>query len=257
MIGPERRSPRAVRPDGGTDRIRLMGGLASSRRREYTKWVGHGVVVGVNEVDLGERIMIRAWLVLGSAVAMAAGSAPAMAGGCKGCDKVAKEGAGWCCEKGKVFGMPLASKPLYEALAGRGMKKVYMESRCEGCRTAAMNNGRCEHCKLGGAYRQLYGSPFAHAVALGEPYSADKAAHCGGCKKAHAGNGFCTGCGVGFVAGRMFKEKDGYDTALAALKTIMRAVATSQKCAACAVAMVTDGSCTKCNISYKDGKKTS
>lgn len=235
----------------------LVGGLARNVKREYTKRVGHAVVVRFNEVDLGERIMIRALVVLGSAVAMAAGSAPALAGGCKGCNKVAKDGQGWHCNKGQVFSVPLTSKPLYDALAGKGIKKVYMETKCEGCRTAAMKNGRCEHCNLGGAYRKLYGSPFAHTIALGEPYAADKAAKCGGCKKAHANNGFCTGCSAGFVAGRMFKEKDGYDTALEALKTIMKAVATSQKCAACAVAMVTDGTCTKCNISYKEGKKTS
>ena len=65
-------------------------------------------------------------------------------------------------------------------------------------------------------------------------------------------NGFCTGCNVGFVVKRMFNEKEDYEVALAARKTLETAA--GSKCESCAVAMVTDGECAQCKVSFKDGK---
>ncbi len=176
-----------------------------------------------------------------------------MAGGCKGCDKVAKEGEGFCCGKGKIFGVELASKKLYTSLAGH---KFDLENvKCPGCKAAAESNGRCDHCNVGASGGKFYHSSIAYALAKGAPVSAKKAAMCAGCKTAHADDGFCTGCGVGFVAGRMFKGKEIHGAALAAYKTIGKAVVTAKKCESCAVAMVTDGTCADCKVSFKNGKK--
>lgn len=201
----------------------------------------------------GERRMIRKMFVLaGMAVVFGVG-APAMAGGCKGCDKVAKAGDGFCCGKGKAFGVELTSKKLHDALAGKKMDAYGVE--CAGCKSALKTNGKCDHCKVAAADGKMYHSMVAHAIAKGKPYTAEKAAHCGSCKTAFGADGFCTGCNAGFVAGRMFTDKESYDGAKTALMTLVKAVATSQKCATCAVAMVTDGTCSHCKASFKDGKK--
>ena len=80
------------------------------------------------------------------------------------------------------------------------------------------------------------------------------AAFCGGCKTARKENTRCDHCNVGFAAGRAFKDMDLYKHALLALETLTKASETATKCEACAVAMVTNGTCDKCNVQFKDGK---
>ena len=45
-----------------------------------------------------------------------------------------------------------------------------------------------------------------------------------------------------------------YDSALVAFDVIKKAVKTSAHCEKCAVAMVSDGKCGECKVSFKDGK---
>ena len=198
-------------------------------------------------------MMLRTMVALLGAVVIVGAATPVMAGGCKGCDKVAKTGDGFCCGKGKAFGVELASKKLYTALAG---KKIDIENiRCPGCKTAAKTSGKCSHCNVGIADGKVFHSSVSHTLAKGKPMTAEKAAHCDSCKTAFKDNGRCTGCSVGFVAGRSFKDNKVYEAAVAALKTLVAAVYTAKKCEACAVAMVTDGECTFCKLKFKDGKK--
>lgn len=197
--------------------------------------------------------MIRNLMVLGCVLAFAGAANPALAG-CKGCDKVAKSGEGFCCGKGKIYGVELTSKKLFKALEGHSINKS--EMKCAGCKKAAETNGKCEHCNVSITNGKAFHSNVSYVLAKGIPVSAEKAAACGGCKTAHKDNGFCTGCSVGFVAGRLFADKDSYNAAKAALTTLVKAATASTKCAACAVAMVTDGECEHCKVSFKDGKKT-
>lgn len=197
--------------------------------------------------------MIRNLMVLGCVLAFAGAANPVMAG-CKGCDKVAKSGEGFHCDKGKIYGVELTSKKLFKALEGQKVNKA--ELKCAGCKKAAETNGKCSHCNVSIANGQSFHSNVSYALAMGTPVSAEKAAACDSCKTAHKDNGFCTGCSVGFVAGRIFKSEDNYKAAKAAFATLVKAASASTKCAACAVAMVTDGECEHCKVSFKDGKKT-
>lgn len=200
--------------------------------------------------------MLRAMLTLASVFAVVGAGSPAVAGGCKGCDLIAKKGEGFCCGKGKIFSVELTSRKLYDALAGKDIDTDKI--KCPGCKLAAEKSGKCDHCKIGAAQGKLFHSMVAYALAKGTPVHADTVAHshCIGCKTAYKDNGFCKDCAVGFVSGRAFKGKESYDAALAANKTLVKAVEASKKCEACAVAMVTDGSCPHCNVSFKEGKKT-
>lgn len=186
-------------------------------------------------------------------VALAFAGSPAWAGDCKGCSEVAKKGEGFHCGHGKIFGVELTSEKLYRALVG--MKVEVEKMKCEGCKTAAKTGGTCKHCNVGLAQGKAYHSLIAHRVASGKPITAEHAAKCGGCKIAFKSNGRCSACDVGFVAGRMFSDKEVYTRAVSAYKTIVKAIGKAAKCEACAVAMVTDGKCPTCKVSFKDGKK--
>ena len=196
-------------------------------------------------------MMIRNVMVMACALALACTASPAIAG-CKGCDKVAKSGAGFCCGKGKMFGVELTSKKLYTALAGKTLEKDKIQ--CEGCKKAAEINGRCEHCKVSIANGKAFRSQVSYSLAKGTPVSADKAASCGGCKIAQKDSGFCTGCSLGFVAGRIFSDQKVYDAAKTAFATLVKAASAATKCVGCAIAMVTDGKCPSCNLSFENGK---
>lgn len=200
--------------------------------------------------------MLRTMLTLASVMAVMGAGAPVMAGDCKSCTKVAKHGRGFCygCEKGKAFGVDLASKGLYDALVGQPINRERL--KCPGCKDAAKTEGRCSHCKVTAANGKFYHSPVASVLAKGTPVSAEKAAACSGCKTAHGEDGFCKECGAGFVGERMFKGEENYKAALVAHKTLTKAASTAKKCEACAVAMVTDGTCEHCKVSFKDGKAT-
>ena len=196
--------------------------------------------------------MIRKIMVLGCLLAFAGAANPALAG-CKGCDKVAKSGEGFCCGKGKIYGVELSSEKLFKALEGHKVDKA--EMKCPGCKKAAEENGKCSHCNVSIANGQAFHSNVSYALAKGTPVSAEKAAACGGCKTAHEENGFCTGCSVGFVAGRIYASKESYETAKAAYATLVKAASAATHCVECAVAMVTDGKCDHCDVSFKDGKQ--
>ncbi len=198
--------------------------------------------------------MIRTMVALLCTVVIVGAATPAVAGDCKGCKKVAMKGEGFCHDKGQAFGVEVNSKKLYTALTGKPMNADKV--RCPGCKAAAKDNGRCDHCNIGIANGKAYHSAVSYQLAKGTRVTAEKAASCSGCKTAHKSNGRCTECKVGFVGGRMFKDTDDYQAALVAHKTLRVAAKQAEKCETCAVAMVTDGECEHCKVKFKDGKKS-
>jgi len=200
--------------------------------------------------------MVRTTVALLSIAVFAGFQAPVRACECPGCAKVAETGEGFCCDKGKAFGVELTSKELYDALVGH---KMDLEKHpCPGCRNAGKHNGHCAHCGTYAVNGEVYHSPVAYALAKGKPMPKELVEacpkRCDGCMKAHATNGRCEKCNVGFVADRMYESKDDYESALAAYKTLEKAAQVATHCVGCAVAMVTDGTCDQCHVKFKDGK---
>lgn len=184
-----------------------------------------------------------------------------MAGGCQGCDKIKEAGYGFCdrCDKGTIFGVKLKSKDLYTVLAGfEEGADALAKSSCDGCQKAAKTNGFCKSCGIGIADKHLYMSKFAHAIARGKSIhtapTSEYIKACSGCTKNADDHGFCKGCDRGIVAERAHDSKSFYDSALVAYDVIKKAVKTSAKCEKCAVAMVSDGKCGECKVSFKDGE---
>ncbi|MEE8170493.1 MAG: hypothetical protein V3T70_08095 [Phycisphaerae bacterium] len=200
-----------------------------------------------------KRVMVV--LAFGAVVAFAL---PAVAGGDKcTCSTVKEAGNGWCdqCDQGAVYGVRLASAKLYQALTGKEIKDAD-KIKCGGCKKAAKSDGSCEYDYCNAAFHdgKMYMSAVAHTLASGHRMKTSEI-KCGGCKKAADAKkpGYCSGCDAGFVSGMAFKGKKHFESASAAMTTLKTAA--KAKCTACAVAMVTDGTCKDCKISFKDGEK--
>lgn len=200
--------------------------------------------------------MICRMLIAASVSVMLTAAAPALADGCKGCQKVATSGEGFCCGKGKAFGVALKSEKLHAALVGQKIDAAMAaKCPCKDCKKALKNNGKCDHCKL--VAGKMYQSSVSYALAKGAPMSAELVVacpeRCKRCKAAFKESGRCDKCGVGFAAGRMYDNAEDYEAALVAYKTLTKAAEVAAKCESCAVAMVTDGKCEHCKVSFKDG----
>jgi hypothetical protein len=172
---------------------------------------------------------------------------------CPACAKNKLEN-GWCnqCKMGYFSGIELKSKKLLETLEG---KPVADEAalQCPACKTADEKNGVCEHCKIGYANHRMYPSIYAYCLALGTPKHPEQM-KCPTCKSFIGEHGWCDECKQGIVGRVAFQDKEAYNKAVAAREIIQKAAKLAEKCESCALALVTNGVCEKCNISYKDGK---
>lgn len=179
-------------------------------------------------------------------------SAVSYADDCAGC-KTAMVKGGWCepCKEGFVSGVNIKSKKLYDALSGMEMKPDAM--KCDGCKAAAAKGGECAACHVSFAHGKAYKSKIAAKLAAGDALDPAKVS-CDGCKKVAADHGWCDACKVGLVGYHAYKDRAAYDDAAKARATLVNASSAAGKCEACAVAMVTDGKCETCKMSFKDGK---
>ena len=186
--------------------------------------------------------------------ALVIAGAPAYAG-CDSC-KLAQTEDGWCggCKVGYFDGVAIKSKKLFDAVAGEKVAPQAM--KCPSCVKAAKQDGACDDCGVAFAGGKVYKSKVAQTLALGKAAQPDKLA-CSMCQKNSKDQGWCDNCKVGLVGNRAFKDKQGYTRAAAARKVLLAAAKTAEKCPNCAVAMVSDGTCSVCKVSFKDGKKVS
>ena len=210
-----------------------------------------------------------------------------LAGDCGSC-KIAKSKNGWCegCNAGFAGDQVVKSKKLHEVLNGHAVPAEKTKAiECGGCKTGLANCQPCEGCDVYFVNGRVYTSKYAAALARGQKmewpeekyagkvdkatltkdellakkaeYAKMKKAHvgCKGCSAAMQSAGWCSDCSVGFVGSYAYKDKLHYKQAKAASLTVMRAKALAEKCEACAVGMLTDGSCSSCKLTFKNGKK--
>lgn len=165
----------------------------------------------------------------------------------------AKISDGWCgdCKVGYVDGVQLPSKKLFEALAGKPVDPETI--KCSTCRAAAETDGFCEKCGTGFVRNHAFHSAIAWKLARGKTTD-PKTIRCSTCRKAAEDHGWCEECNKGLVGARVFTDREQYDKAVKARQVLVEAARTARTCEGCAVAMVTDGTCTACGITYKHGK---
>lgn len=191
------------------------------------------------------------WMTWAALAACGSLAGTALAGG-ECCEK-ATAANGWCghCKVGYFDGVSMKSEALHKALSGEKVESDKI--KCDACKRAAEKDGECSTCHVRFAGKLMYRSMVGYHLALGKHVPA-KEIKCETCKKASADHGWCDACGAGMVGCCVFKDKAGYDAAVKARATLVAAVKAADKCEPCAVAMVTDGKCERCMISYKDGK---
>lgn len=168
--------------------------------------------------------------------------------------KVAKVENGWCadCSAGYVAGVKIKSRKLYDALDGKTIKDA-SAIKCKACKTGLTNNGECKHCQVAFAGGKAFHSKPACCVSRGKAVETS-AIKCESCKANFGGKGWCEGCKAGLVGNRVYADKAAYKEALMGREIIQKAAKVAEKCEGCAVAMVTDGECKGCKVSFKQGK---
>lgn len=169
------------------------------------------------------------------------------------CD-AAKVKNGWCadCKVGYFDSVKIKAKKLFGALEGKEVDVAAL--KCESCKNAVKKDGFCKQCKQGFVSKKQYTSKLAYTLAKGEAQDASKI-KCESCKKNAEKYGWCEACKVGMVGNVAFKDKDDFKKASESHDVLLAAVKAADKCETCAIAMVTDGKCDACKISYKGGKK--
>lgn len=193
---------------------------------------------------------MRNTLILSCAALFAAVPAALAGGEC--CEKAAAKN-GWCggCKVGFYDNVQIKAQELHKALSGTEMKAD--DVKCPGCQEAMKADGTCEHCHVSFVKNTAYKSPVAATVAKGELVDATKI-ECADCQKAAKDHGWCDACKAGMVGNYKYSDKKAYEEAVKARIVIVKANEASEKCVPCAVAMVTDGTCDHCKITYKNGK---
>lgn len=181
---------------------------------------------------------------------------PAVAAECT-CD-VNKVKGGWCakCEAGYLAGVRIKSEFLFEVLDAHGHDIDPSAIRCDSCKEARKSNGFCEKCRRGWIDNKLYMSRLTYHLTKGEPRILSDI-KCAACRNDAAKGGWCEKCRVGMVGNVAITDKTDFDHALTAYRRLLDAVQMLDRCEMCAVALMSDGRCTKCNKTYKDGKVVS
>jgi hypothetical protein len=189
-----------------------------------------------------------------SVMLIAAGFTSAAWAGGECCEK-AQASNGWCdhCKHGYVNAVELKSQKLYNALRGEAVKGE--EMKCPGCVKALASNGACDHCHVAFANKMMYRSPVAYDLVRGEHVNAADL-KCPNAKKLVAEHGWCDGCKAGYVGCEKYTDKAAYEQATKSRTILLAAAKASEKCEGCAVAMVSNGTCEACKVTFKDGKPT-
>lgn len=182
---------------------------------------------------------------------LAVAFAPYAVAGDECCEK-AKAANGWCagCKHGYVNAVELKSQKLYDALKSQ---PAPTDMKCEGCSRALASDGVCEQCKVAFARRMMYRSMVAYNLNRGEHINpADL--KCPNAMKLAENHGWCPGCKAGYVGCEKYTDKAAYEAAAKSREILLASAKAADKCEGCAVAMVTDGTCDACKVSFKDGK---
>lgn len=130
------------------------------------------------------------------------------------------------------------------------------------CALERRRSGWCEACAVGYVAevpirsKPLYDALDAHG------HDVDVAGlACASCREAVRADGFCTRHGRGFVGERAYLSRLAYHVArrepeavAEELRLLAVAVQTAERCELCAAAMVIDGFCPRCRLSYEDGR---
>jgi hypothetical protein len=162
---------------------------------------------------------------------------------------------GWCEAHalGHVAGVEVRSADLFDALDARGHAIEERALDCDVCRQAQRSGGFCERHARGFVDGRAYRSRLTYQVAAGALRDPD-ALDCPVCRKNAHGHGWCAKCGKGMLSGVEVDGRAAFEQADRAYHVLLEAVKAAERCETCAAAMVADGRCPRCQLTYRDGR---
>ena len=162
----------------------------------------------------------------------------------------------WCkhCDLGYVAGIKISSKLLFEEIDAHGHDIRPESIECKTCQVALKFSGFCKKCRMGFVQGQAYLSPLTYQLAKGTKKSLGEMS-CTKCKKNAAAYGWCGTCNTGMVGHVAITNKTDYAKAVAAYDILKSAVRALARCEMCAISIIYDGRCDRCNLSYRNGSK--
>ncbi|MCH7885518.1 MAG: hypothetical protein IIC01_09740, partial [Planctomycetes bacterium] len=201
--------------------------------------------------------MVQLWLVA-SLVVIGAGEAadPPKADPDKCTCPKAKIHNGWCarCKVGYAASVKVPSALLFEAIDAHGHDFDVASLRCSTCRAASSSSGFCSTCRMGFVNGQAYLSRLTYLLAKGK--AKDPVTHnCATCRGNSGRFGWCRQCQRGMVGHFAYADRTVFEEAVREVRRLQSAIAKLKDCELCAIAMITDARCPKCNIHYKEGKR--
>ena len=130
------------------------------------------------------------------------------------------------------------------------------------CELARTQNGWCAACGVGYVASLEVRSQLVYDALDLHGHDVDLGTlDCSRCREVARADGFCSACGRGFIAGRAYLSPLAYhlvrgemQAAAPELAVLARALETVERCELCAAAMVIDGTCPECLISYRGGR---
>ncbi len=159
------------------------------------------------------------------------------------------------CKVGYLGGLKIASETFFEALDAHGHEIDTNLVICESCKKALAADGFCDICKIGFVRRQAYFSKLSHLLARGE-LKRRNAISCPDCLRHANQSGWCEKCQIGMVGFHAYKDKTEFTQTAHAMELLVQAIPEADRCMMCALAIINDGPCLLCKVSYSDGKKT-
>ena len=161
---------------------------------------------------------------------------------------------GWCAahEVGYVAGLEIRSADLFEALDAHGHQFDPDRLGCARCRDA-YPEGYCEEHHRGFIDGLTYFSTLTYHLAKGRAKSSAEIT-CPVCRNHSESHGWCSKCEVGMVGNVEIRNRKDFQIASEEYDKLLEARQTAVRCEMCAVAMIYDGTCPSCKITYKDGE---
>jgi len=161
---------------------------------------------------------------------------------------------------GLLLGMGAALFAAWSSIERHETRGAAVASACT-CALERQRSGWCAACGVGYVAareirsKALYDALDAHGHDVDVPGLA-----CSSCREAARTDGYCATHGRGFVGGRAYLSRLAYHVARGEPEKIERelvllekALETLERCELCAAAMVLDGTCPKCRLSYSNG----
>ena len=161
---------------------------------------------------------------------------------------------GWCAahEIGYVAGLEIRSRDLFETLDTHGHQVDPHRLGCAQCRDAHPD-GYCEEHHRGFVDGLTYFSTLTYQLAKGHARNSSEIT-CPTCRNNSESHGWCSKCEVGMVGNVEIRDRKDFQVASGEYDRLLQAKEAAVRCEMCAVAMIYDGECPACKITYKDGE---